>query len=1178
MRVNHNTTGTSRVAQGGAIFSSQGAVYVSNSTFSGNVAGNSGGGIETAGAILNVVNSTFTGNTAGGGLGGGGIGNRSTQTTVYNSTFSGNSAVAGGGGIGNFGGLLTLYSSLVVNNSPDDLNGNPPSGVRNRTGAFSFVGPLGQYGGPTPVLPVGYDPNSGYGQGAGCGNLTYAGSTTPLPYDQRGATRDAMNCSIGAFEPGGVNTTTTLSATSGGVTVPNGGNASTGNPLTLIATVRGVLGNPISGDTVKFFRYGGVVCASQSVSNGTATCVTNALTQGANAFTANYSAGIYTLPSGTPDFSINGVASTSTAITAQTPNPSAPGQSVAFTVTVSSGSGTPTGTVTLTDVTTDPANPTPFASGTLTNGSVTLPYAALPVGARTVRANYGGNPSYAASVSPTVTQTVAKVNTALSLANLPNPSVFGQAITLTATATSGNGTPDGTVTFTDVTDAVNPVTLGGGSVTLDGTGAARISVSTRSVGAHTFQASYSGSTAYNASTAPTVTQSVNQAGTAIGSITAAPNPSVYGQAVTLTASVSAVAPGAGTPTGTVTFVEGQSVLGTAPLNGGVARLSVSVLTVGAHAITASYAGDANFTGSTAAQVTQTVNQAGTSTALTAAPNPSVFGQAVTLTAMVTIPAPGAGTATGTVTFTDVTDATNSVTLGTPATVNMSGVASISVSTLPVGTRKLTATYNGDANFTGGTSAQVMQTVNRASTSTTLTAQTPNPSVAGQAVTLTATVTATSGVGTPTGTVTFTDVTDVVNPVTLGMPATVNMRGVASLSVSTLPVGTRKLTATYTGDTSFTGSTAAQVTQTVNQAGTSTALTAAPNPSAFGQAVTLTATVTSGAGTPTGTVTFTDVTDAMNPVTLGMPATVNMSGIASLSVSTLPVGARKLTATYNGDTNLTGSTSAQGTQTVNQAGTSTTLTAAPNPSIFGQAVTLSATVTVTAPGAGTPTGTVTFTDVTDAMNPVTLGMPVALTMTGKATLSVSTLPVGARQLTATYSGGSGGSFAPGSGTTRVTVNTATLTLSAPTGMGSNNTGSPGAPSLRASTRFTLEAQQGTVPASGVTYTSSDPNVASVDPSTGVVTGISEGMTTITASGPNGATGTLTITVSASTGGGLMAPAPQPMMKPTGTGAAGATVAAQPTRKPDRSSAPASGGTQPQTAEQPTATPMAQPVRR
>ncbi|MDV9203065.1 Ig-like domain-containing protein, partial [Streptomyces sp. Wh19] len=113
-----------------------------------------------------------------------------------------------------------------------------------------------------------------------------------------------------------------------------------------------------------------------------------------------------------------------------------------------------------------------------------------------------------------------------------------------------------------------------------------------------------------------------------------------------------MAPGAGTPTGTVDFFDGATLLGTGTLSGGVATFTTSTLAIGTHPLTAVYNGDANFAGSTSPVDTQTVSQAGTTTALTSVPDPSVFGEVKTLTATVAAVAPGAGTPTGTVDFFD----------------------------------------------------------------------------------------------------------------------------------------------------------------------------------------------------------------------------------------------------------------------------------------------------------------------------------------------------------------------------------------------------------------------------------------------------------------------------------------------------------------------------------------------
>jgi hypothetical protein len=182
------------------------------------------------------------------------------------------------------------------------------------------------------------------------------------------------------------------------------------------------------------------------------------------------------------------------------------------------------------------------------------------------------------------------------------------------------------------------------------------------------------------------------------------NTSVFGQPVTFTATVVVVSPGAGTPSGTVTFTDGSTTLGTGTLSGGVATFSTSTLAVGSHSITAMYGGDTNDAGSPSNTVTQTVNQDQTTSELTSSVNLSVSGQPVTFTAKVSVASPGAGTPTGTVTFKD-----GSTTLGTGTL--SGGVATFSTSTLAVGSHSITTTYGGDTNDAGSPSNTVTQVVN-----------------------------------------------------------------------------------------------------------------------------------------------------------------------------------------------------------------------------------------------------------------------------------------------------------------------------------------------------------------------------------------------------------------------------------------------------------------------------------
>ena len=196
-------------------------------------------------------------------------------------------------------------------------------------------------------------------------------------------------------------------------------------------------------------------------------------------------------------------------------------------------------------------------------------------------------------------------------------------------------------------------------------------------------------------------------GTATG-LTSSVQPSVFGQPVTFTATVAAKSPGAGTPTGTVTFKDGLSTLGTGTLNGsGQAMFTTSTLAVGPHSITASYGGDATFSGSTSSPLTQTVKRARARTTrlVSSSANPSVSGQPVTFTATVTAKSPVGVTPSGTVTFED-----GQRTLGT-GTLNSSGQAMFTTSTLTVGSHSITASYGGDTTFKEGTSPKFTQTVN-----------------------------------------------------------------------------------------------------------------------------------------------------------------------------------------------------------------------------------------------------------------------------------------------------------------------------------------------------------------------------------------------------------------------------------------------------------------------------------
>ncbi len=193
----------------------------------------------------------------------------------------------------------------------------------------------------------------------------------------------------------------------------------------------------------------------------------------------------------------------------------------------------------------------------------------------------------------------------------------------------------------------------------------------------------------------------------------------------------------------------------------------------------------------------------------------------------------------------------------------------------------------------GTTAPVGSTTAFTVSATTITV--------GSNVTLTATVTGVSGsTATPTGTVTFMNGSTTLGTGTLSS-------GQAIYTTSTLPIGSDSITAVYSGDSNFNGSTSSPVTITVNAVSapttTSTTLTASAVSAASGISITFTAKVaeTSGSGVPTGSVTFYDGTTALNTASLS-------SGSATYSTSGLGIGTHSITASYSGDTTNAASTS------------------------------------------------------------------------------------------------------------------------------------------------------------------------------------------------------------------------------------------------------------------------------
>jgi hypothetical protein len=592
--------------------------------------------------------------------------------------------------------------------------------------------------------------------------------------------------------------------------------------------------------------------------------------------------------------------------------------------------------------------------------------------------NYAGGAGHDV-VLTVLGQTTTTLSASTTFGAPPTSSLYGQSVTFTATVTAdapATGTTMGKVTFLDGSTILGTDSLSNGIASL--------SISTLGVGSHTITASFTGTNGWLNSVA-SLTQKVSQDATMSKIITSAASVAV-GQSVTFTATITADAPGSGTPTGTVTFLDGTTTLGTGALSGGNATFSTSSLSVGTHTITATYGGDTNFTGGPPSNtVLQTVG--GTRTSVASSADPSVYGQKVTFTATVAALVSGSGIPTGTVTFFD-----GSTQLGTGAVNSTTGQATFMTTAfaLDLGGNAITVSYGGSSNFIGSTSNVLTQTVDRDASTTTVTSS-ANPPVYGQKVIFTAAVTAqTPGSGTATGTVTFYDGNSILGTGTL------NSGGTARLTTTAfaLSPGGNFITVSYSGDSHFVGGASAALTQTVNQdATTSTIITSAAT-AVVGQSVTFTAAITAnspGSGVPTGSVTFYDGASVLGTGIL------NASGQATLSTGSLSPGGRSITASYGGDANYIASSSSALTETIDQAGTRTVVTSSASPAVFGQTVTFTATVAAEAPGSGVATGTVTFMDGTTTLGTGTLNG------SGQATLATSSLTVGSQSITADYGG-------------------------------------------------------------------------------------------------------------------------------------------------------------------------------
>lgn len=576
------------------------------------------------------------------------------------------------------------------------------------------------------------------------------------------------------------------------------------------------------------------------------------------------------------------------------------------------------------------------------------------LGTFTINASYSGDANAKPSAG-SLLLTVDKVVAGMYIASAPDAPVFGAPVMVNVLLLGATGVavPTGTVAFSDGT-----VMLSSSPVGVDGR-APLVVTAPFSVGAHSITAVYSGDANYQkAGIIFPLTFVVAKAKTILA---LASTPAQIDQPVTLKTAVTVVSPGSATPGGSLDFSNaGKPIAGCTGLlpQNGIATCNISLPQLGDYSIGASYSGDANTAPSTAS-LRLTVGKAVASIYTAATPATPVFGVPVKVNALL-LGATGIPSPTGTVTFSD------GATVWAPVPVGADGRASLSQS-LGVGPHSFVAIYDGDANYAGSTAPAVNLTVQKASTSTILTASLGGPFTA--AITV-----APPGAGTPTGMVQFFQGSTPFGTAPVGP--------VGSGFAAMLPAGPQlgSIRAVYQGDANFSGSSSQAVTVAT---AAQVSIVSGRNPVIAGQQVTFTVAVGAtgaAASAPTGIVQL-----SAGSANLG---TATLAGGQAIFTATLAAGPHTLAATYSGDS-MYSAGAASLALVVSQPMESLNLTASPAATVYGQAIALTAQGTVA-------TGTVQFSDGATALGS-------ARASGGIATLVVANLSAGPHSLTAIWTG-------------------------------------------------------------------------------------------------------------------------------------------------------------------------------
>ena len=565
IKLQHLTLTGGNATTGGGLTNSGGTVTLSNSTWSSHTATSTGGALyQTSGALI-LINSTFVNHASPSGAS---LAVAGGTVTVLNSSFAGHAA---GGEIAQTGGTVTLTNTLI-DNATQTCTGTIVNGGNNldRGTGCSFgaansnidprLGTLGDYGGDTltlPLLPGSPAIDAGHAP-------TCSDTSTVNAQDQRGVTRPAL-CDIGAYESQG------FQFTKGGDNQTAIIRTAFADPLQVSVASTAIPVEPVNGGIVTFTAPDSGATATLSGNPATITGGTASVTATASATTGTYTVIASTAGASDASFSLTNIDPSPAPINGACG--SANGQTVTSAPTANLCTAGTASTVTTTS--------TAYAWNCAgSNGGSTAACSA----------------TRAEPMSPAVQLS----------ANPGNPAI-DQAITFTVIVIAPSGTPG--------IPTGSVVVSGGGqtcTVTLNqGSGACVLSYP--SAGDMTVTAAYSGDANFPAASNQ-LTLSVGKIATTLA-LTLTPTPSAPGQPVTLTATLNPMSTpmrsasatiSDNLPTGTVTFRDNGTILGTAPLTEGSATLSVTTLTPGVHSLTATYSGDDVFAASTSSVVSHIV--------------------------------------------------------------------------------------------------------------------------------------------------------------------------------------------------------------------------------------------------------------------------------------------------------------------------------------------------------------------------------------------------------------------------------------------------------------------------------------------------------------------------------------------------------------------------------------------